>query len=868
MSAGDEVQLKYENCLDDTFEDRVNGSVLIEFENFTALKEGITAIGSLSYGAGITVIDDDDNSIIVMGEHRFDYQYTQEFIYESRVNAVERLTVMAMSEEYYSFSLNGIAERFKEFSVEKLSEHQLNARSSSVISFDIFFDSGLLGHTFTCNTDLFVQLNNTEYITCFGADSNAIRLNGAGAPIQIDSQGDGEFVDTELGLLSYTGVVEGFLFSGLSQNLQGFSEELDAGRVSLATNDIVYDNLRHRLLMTSVDLNRLNSIVSLDLETLELETLVEFDEAPNLIRFSNDYQSYYVTFEESNKVYKYNSEDSVLKFEVFVEGDWITDLKVSPADPDQFAVAFILGSQLFHSGEGDIQIFDKSAALGQTYRSESDLTYGLSVDSLNYSADGKSIYANHSRHYYQSRLILSPSGVASVEQGIKLGVSGHIKREGSLLYNRRIVNEPSWDRIGEYNGFFAYNRQVEINENENRIFALDDEVLRVYRLDTKATIASYAINLSGPKQLIDNDDFLIVRDEFAIRFFEKQAIEENIHTDCLPVEFINLDNKPFRQLKCSVNMAVYDELHNKIYASLGDGIGDKGNSVGVFDGTSLMLERLIPLWSEPEQLALSNDKNYLYAVLPSSDHIARINLSSADTEVERILMREMNGGQNFSPTNVYSSPVEDDGVIFSFSAYGSCSTSRFRSMLNGDGLSDIVFINQVSDGLFSSCPRLIAVGFDESGFFYAYDKSTDEIVEFGLNGNGVFAVSQIEMDGSFYLSTDFIVSGGVLLDVTGKQFDLLTQNDIRLFSLPRSDTDHFVFYSRPFVSADRSDIYYMSDESNLIRYDFQSQEELGRFNIAGYYTDFHNVNMLELPSDLVIINKEARSLFTINKSEI
>lgn len=75
-----------------------------------------------------------------------------------------------------------------------------------------------------------------------------------------------------------------------------------------------------------------------------------------------------------------------------------------------------------------------------------------------------------------------------------------------------------------------------------------------------------------------------------------------------------------------VNHIVYAASQNRIFASVPSRAGEKGNSIAVIDPTTLSIESIIPVGSEPNVLGLSRDGNTLYVGLDGVGAIRKVDL--------------------------------------------------------------------------------------------------------------------------------------------------------------------------------------------------------------------------------------------------
>ncbi|WP_396170346.1 YncE family protein [Flavobacterium sp.] len=81
-------------------------------------------------------------------------------------------------------------------------------------------------------------------------------------------------------------------------------------------------------------------------------------------------------------------------------------------------------------------------------------------------------------------------------------------------------------------------------------------------------------------------------------------------------------------LNLTTNDLVYDSVTNKIYASIPSANGANGNSIGVINPNTYLLENTIFIGSEPTVLAISDNGQYIYAGFTGTSTIRRFDVST------------------------------------------------------------------------------------------------------------------------------------------------------------------------------------------------------------------------------------------------
>lgn len=101
----------------------------------------------------------------------------------------------------------------------------------------------------------------------------------------------------------------------------------------------------------------------------------------------------------------------------------------------------------------------------------------------------------------------------------------------------------------------------------------------------------------------------------------------------LPLLILGTSSIAFAQLQVNTlnltaNDLVYDSVTNKIYASIPSANGANGNSIGVINPNTYLLENTIFIGSEPTILAISDNGQYIYSGFSGSSTVRRFDVTT------------------------------------------------------------------------------------------------------------------------------------------------------------------------------------------------------------------------------------------------
>ena len=105
-------------------------------------------------------------------------------------------------------------------------------------------------------------------------------------------------------------------------------------------------------------------------------------------------------------------------------------------------------------------------------------------------------------------------------------------------------------------------------------------------------------------------------------------------------------------LNLTTNDLVYDSVTNKIYASIPSANGANGNSIGIINPITRVLENTVFIGSEPTILAISDNGQYIYSGFSGTSTVRRFDVSSQTAGIQFSL------GSDSSTGSYYAEDIE------------------------------------------------------------------------------------------------------------------------------------------------------------------------------------------------------------------
>lgn len=214
----------------------------------------------------------------------------------------------------------------------------------------------------------------------------------------------------------------------------------------------------------------------------------------------------------------------------------------------------------------------------------------------------------------------------------------------------------------------------------------------------------------------------------------------------------------------TTNDLVYDAVTNRIYASIPSANGSNGNSIGIINPTTYVLENTIFMGSEPTVLAISDNGQYIYAGFSGSSTVRRFNVQTQTADIQFGLGSDTTG-PNFAE-DIEVMPGNPTTIAVSRKNVG------FSPRHEGVAIFDNTIMRPTTTPDHTGSNK---IEFTNENTLIGYNNETTEfgIRRLSVNSNGVsnLGVSQNVLS-SFGL--DFIYHNNYLYATDGKVVDITT----------------------------------------------------------------------------------------------
>jgi uncharacterized repeat protein (TIGR01451 family) len=255
-----------------------------------------------------------------------------------------------------------------------------------------------------------------------------------------------------------------------------------------------------------------------------------------------------------------------------------------------------------------------------------------------------------------------------------------------------------------------------------------------------------------------------------------------------------------QMLSLPVSDMAFDPLRGKLWAAIATGGGSNAQTVVSIDPVTGTLDAPIPLGAEPGKVAISDDGQFLYVGLTSSNGVVRLNLDARTVDLRFPLLP---GGSTIASAMAVP-PTDPHALVLQMSGY-STATALYR-----DG---VLLTNTVAPASYVSEYHLAF--FDSATNFYVVYPGGLRWVN--ANESGLMLVRDV---GDPQYGGDFVYAGGLLFNSLGAVYDPL--NFRRLGSYAANGP----------VAADANagEVFFVSGTS-LQAFDLPTFAELGQINL-------------------------------------
>jgi|HubBroStandDraft_6_1064221.scaffolds.fasta_scaffold99064_1 hypothetical protein len=196
------------------------------------------------------------------------------------------------------------------------------------------------------------------------------------------------------------------------------------------------------------------------------------------------------------------------------------------------------------------------------------------------------------------------------------------------------------------------------------------------------------------------------------------------------------------------NDIVYDPYAQLIYASLPSSYGTNGNSIAVVEPKTGKIKGYYFAGSEPHQLALSSDSQYLYVGLNGNGSVQRLILPNFTPDIDVSLGISSSGGPNVA-NSLQVSPASDHSWAVSTGTTNCCYYDAIYFYTDATQLPDSVTN-------YSSTYQII---FANSSTLYAYDNNSLTPVTVSSNGGTAGTPWSNLVEGSSIAYADGLIYG-------------------------------------------------------------------------------------------------------------
>jgi DNA-binding beta-propeller fold protein YncE len=411
--------------------------------------------------------------------------------------------------------------------------------------------------------------------------------------------------------------------------------------VPVAANDVAYSPSTDRLYVSVANgaTQHANSIAIINARTKQIEGTIAVGRQPRKLALSDDYRFLYVAVDDGLKVQRVDLRAARVDLDIPLNTSFgiddcpfaVTDLRVMPGHPTTIAVAFYCA---LRRHDPTVAIFDNGTrrpAVVDGFNNADTLCFGSSPDTL-WGYDSKD------SAFALSQFKIDEQGVRLIDrpvEGVFYGGNQRLEFSNGLLYSTsgRAVHPEQRTFDGRFLSSEAIGANAfALDANAGRIYfaqrdgfdiTLVEFDLRTYRL-TRFYNAHYGLILevdhmvrcgsAGLALLVPNHRVVI----FPLSLLQPGPGYERPQ----PVPI----NGGVRRIPLPNYEITYDASRQLFYASVPSVFGAYGNSIVKVDPIAGTVGD--PVWagSEPWQMAVTDDGQYLYAVLFGGRAIRRLRL--------------------------------------------------------------------------------------------------------------------------------------------------------------------------------------------------------------------------------------------------
>ena len=884
VSAGDTLTIEYDECYGELVDAEMTGTIEIAITNYVASDTTVNLAAAVDIIGTLRMADRVDPAEFADVTASFDMTFS--------LDPSENLSVTSNATDEVTILISGSTESISDFDISRVTQATFaGAESHEVdmeISFDVFLDSELFGGTVTCVTDSFFTyvrgFIGDANVLCRGANSTGVRSSGQDL-VSLDPEGDGTFV--VYGTLDWNSFLDGFLKEPSGLDLGELFGQIMTRTISRAVTDVFYDEGQDRLLVATsgADSFSPNALIALSLSQNTQTTLITFAMEPSAVALSADGAVLYVGFTDRDEIRKYDATTLQLLSTVTISSNDIAsnqygvmDLAVSPVAPGTVAATF----NYIGTAVDDVTVFVDDVQLPGRYRNApgGDSSSG---EKLFFSADGSRIHSYYQQFPSSGRaidMVVDAAGVATVISGSR--GSFDIELAGGSLYsNNREYDAETYVILGEF-GWAG--RNIAIDSVNRRFYSESYDELQVWELDRRLPIATYDLGLEydSVRRIEMAGDFLVLVRDNDLRILDTTAVEPVAAEDCVATALQTAEGDTFTQYACDMIDAIYDPVADRIYAAVAADVPGNGNSVAVINPNTEVVERYIPVPSNPKRLELSGDGTRLYVAFAEVELLVAIDTNSqavVDTWQMGVITPQT-GYNELAPRKLLqfaASPLEADTVVALTAEASNSVEKEFIVFRDGSRLADELPVSALKSNESYPNPRPI---FDDTGGLYAlHADNTDPYVEtLTLSPTGISTTSTwFDAVSAIWFPFEVSVKGSEVYFAQGDVANIANQTVERRFDY--NDVPFFEVNAPEAVHADpgTDDVWFLTesdyDSTGLVRFNDLDGSLTGAdefpFLVRGRNSQFSHVSIFNVGTDRIgLVIDDREGLFVIDKAAI
>ena len=518
--------------------------------------------------------------------------------------------------------------------VTDLSLHREMGPYRYTLGFSLTVRSESLQGTFECTGDALVGVATDTpqdgRLDCTGADRSAVRIamrQGAWV-VSLDRRGDGD-VDQIARLYAWPFPPLRNLYGRLGiGNIDSAPKypSLDVARtLSLSVADAVHDDAARKAYIATD-----NGVAIWNPDTQDIERTVSLRYDPAVLELSPGGRTLYIGYSDAPVVHAMDLSTRTVSPELELAEDrrgramFARDIAVVPGQPGTLVVVT----------EAEVAVYDSGV--------RRPLTTDL-IDRIGF-VDGTLYgYRNGSSVFPLVELQVSQDGLvegARLERFIQGFGADFFAVDSKIVSSLgRVVDFPNRVVLGEMDGglqteFGLHRGGVGYGVNgvhdavRGTVHFLREDRLITYDWERFVPVSVHRSPLSDePVALIGTDRWLLLFSTSGLAVVDKANIGSFDLGGCAmtaPVELSYFFDSTGRQYKCRLNDALYDPGSHRIYASLPSSVGRNGNSIAVIDPETAMIERFVPVGSEPGAIDMTAGGNGLVVVLGARNGVAAL----------------------------------------------------------------------------------------------------------------------------------------------------------------------------------------------------------------------------------------------------